>query len=120
MSRFPIKTGVFVENTRIQPPAIEGVSTSNAAFLGETQTGPTTSTLITSFAEYQRIFGGYFGVDKYLPYAVGGFFGNGGKRCFVSSVNDLDYAVPWLNLKWWMLQLFTFRTLKLFQVWLTY
>jgi phage tail sheath protein FI len=92
MSRFPIKTGVFVENTRIQPPAIEGVSTSNAAFLGETQTGPTTSTLITSFAEYQRIFGGYFGVDKYLPYAVGGFFGNGGKRCFVSSVNDLDYA----------------------------
>jgi phage tail sheath protein FI len=92
MSRFPIKTGVFVENTRFQPPAIEGVSTSNAAFLGETQTGPTTPTLITSFAEYQRIFGGYFGVDKYLPYAVGGFFGNGGKRCFVSSVNDLDYA----------------------------
>jgi phage tail sheath protein FI len=92
MSRFPLKTGVFVQDIRIQPQSIEGVGTSTAAFLGETQTGPSTPTLITSFAEYQRIFGGYFGVDKYLPYAVEGFFGNGGKRCFVSSVNDLDYA----------------------------
>jgi phage tail sheath protein FI len=92
MSRLPMKTGVFVQKIRIQPQSIEGVSTSTAAFLGETQTGPTTPTLITSFAEYQRIFGGYFGVDKYLPYAVEGFFVNGGKRCFVSSVNDLDYA----------------------------
>jgi len=92
MSRLPIKTGVFVQNIRIQPQSIEGVTTNTAAFLGETQTGPTTPTLITSFAEYQRIFGGYFRVDKYLPYAVEGFFGNGGKRCFVSSVNDLDYA----------------------------
>jgi uncharacterized protein len=64
MSRFPIKTGVFVQNIRIQPQPIEGVSTSTAAFLGEPQTGPTTPTLITSFNEYQRIFGGYFGVDN--------------------------------------------------------
>src|SRR5665647_242925 len=92
MSRLPLKTGVFVQNTRIQPQPIEGVSTSTAAFLGETQTGPSTPTLVTNFAEYQRIFGGYFGVDKYLPYTVEGFFENGGKRCFVSSVNDLDYA----------------------------
>ena len=92
MSRLPIKTGVFVQNIRIQPQSIEGVTTNIAAFLGETQTGPTSPTLITSFAEYQRIFGGYFGVDKYLPYAIEGFFGNGGKRCFVSSVNDLNYA----------------------------
>ena len=27
-----------------------------------------------------------------MPYAVEGFFGNGGKRCFVCSVNDGDYA----------------------------
>jgi phage tail sheath protein FI len=92
MSRLPIKTGVFVQKIMIQPQSIEGVTTSTAAFLGETQTGPTSPTLITSFAEYQRIFGGYFGIDKYLPYAVKGFFGNGGKRCFVSSVNNLDYV----------------------------
>jgi phage tail sheath protein FI len=99
MSRLPIKTGVFVQDIRIQPQSIEGVGTSTAAFLGETQTGPSTPTLITSFAEYQRIFGGYFGVDKYLPYAVEGFFGNGGKRCFVSSVNDLDYSRALIKLE---------------------
>ncbi len=99
MSRLPIKTGVFVQDIRIQPQSIEGVGTSTAAFLGETQTGPSTPTLITSFAEYQRIFGGYFGVDKYLPYVVEGFFGNGGKRCFVSSVNDLDYALALTKLE---------------------
>ena len=92
MSRLPIKPGVFVQNVRIQPQSIEGVSTSNAAFLGETQTGPVAPTLVTSFIEYQRLFGGYFGVDKYLPYSVEGFFGNGGKRCYVCSVNDGNYA----------------------------
>ena len=92
MSRLPIKPGVFVQNIRILPQSIEGVSTSNAAFLGETQIGPVAPTLVTSFAEYQKLFGGYFGESKYLPYGVEGFFGNGGKRCFVCSVNDGDYA----------------------------
>jgi uncharacterized protein len=92
MSRLPIKPGVFVQNIRVQSQPIEGVNTSNAAFLGETQTGPSTPTLVTSFTEYNRIFGGYFGEGKYLPYAVAGFFGNGGKRCFLCSVNDGDYS----------------------------
>jgi phage tail sheath protein FI len=92
MSRLPIKPGVFVQNARIQPQSIEGVNTSNAAFLGEPQIGLVTPTLVTSFTEYQRLFGGYFGPDKYLPYAVEGFFANGGKRCFVCSVNDGNYA----------------------------
>jgi uncharacterized protein len=92
MSRLPIKPGVFVQNIRIQPQSIEAVSTSNAAFLGETQTGPVAPTLVSSFAEYQKLFGSFFGVEKYLPYAVEGFFGNGGKRCYVCSVNNGDYA----------------------------
>ena len=92
MSRLPIKPGVFVQNIRIQPQSIEGVSTSTAAFLGETQTGPVAPTLVISFAEYQKLFGSYFGESKYLPYAVEGFFGNGGKRCYVCTVNDGDYA----------------------------
>ncbi len=92
MSRLPIKPGVFVQNVRIQPQSIEGVSTSNAAFLGETQTGPAAPTIVTSFIEYQRLFGGYFGANKYLPYSVEGFFGNGGKRCYVCNVNDGHFA----------------------------
>lgn len=93
MSRFTIKQpGIFVQNIRIQPQPIEGVSTSTAAFLGETQTGPTTPTLVTSWLEYQNVFGGYFGEGKYLPYAVEGFFLNGGQRCYVCRVNGSDYA----------------------------
>jgi uncharacterized protein len=92
MSRLPIKPGVFVQNIRMQPQSIEGVNTSNAVFLGETQTGPSTPTLVTSFIEYQRLFGGYFGEGKYMPYAVEGFFENGGKRCYVCNVNDGDYS----------------------------
>ena len=93
MSRFTVKPpGIYVQDIRIQPQSIEGVSTSTAAFLGETETGPTTPTLVTSFAEYQRVFGGYFGEGKYLPYAVEGFFLNGGKRCYVCRVTDSNYA----------------------------
>ncbi len=91
MSRLPIKPGVFVQNIRIQPQSIEGVSTSTAAFLGETKMGATTPTLITSWLEYQTLFGGYFGADKYLPYAVEGFFLNGGKRCYLCKVTNSDY-----------------------------
>ncbi len=92
MSRITIKPGVFVQNIRIQPQPIEGVSTSTAAFLGEAETGPKMPTLVTSFAEYQRVFGGYFGEDKYLPYAIEGFFLNGGQRCYVCRITATDYA----------------------------
>ncbi len=93
MSLFTIKSpGIFIEEIRIQPQPIEGVNTSNAAFLGETQMGPTNPTLVTSWVDYQRVFGGYFGAVKYLPYAIEGFFLNGGKRCYVSSITGSDYT----------------------------
>ena len=79
-------------NIRIQPQSIESVSTSIAALLGETETGPTMPTLVTSFTDYKRLFGGYPGGDNYLPYAVEGFFLNGGQRCYVCRVLASDYA----------------------------
>ncbi len=93
MSRFTIKRpGVFIEEIGSQPKPIEGVGTSTAAFLGETQTGPNSPTLITSWLKFQTVFGGYFGADKYLPYAVEGFFLNGGQRCYICRVTNGDYA----------------------------
>jgi phage tail sheath protein FI len=65
---------------------IEGVSTSTAGFLGITERGPTAPRLVTSWSDYQRCFGSYFGADKYLPYAVQGFFENGGNRCFIGRI----------------------------------
>jgi phage tail sheath protein FI len=93
MSRFTIKRpGIFIEEISTQPKPIEGVSTSTAAFLGETQVGATAPTLVTSWLEFQTLFGGYFGADKYLPYAVESFFLNGGKRCYICKVTNSDYA----------------------------
>ncbi len=75
--------GVFIEEIERGPRPVEGVSTSTAAFLGETERGPTRPRLVTSINDYRRNFGGAFGPDKYLPYGVTGFFENGGRRAFI-------------------------------------
>ncbi len=75
--------GVYIEEIERGPRPIEGVPTSTAAFLGETERGPVAPTLVTSHQEYRRRFGDLYAADKFLPDAVGGFFTNGGKRLFV-------------------------------------
>src|SRR5262245_28213811 len=82
--------GVYVEEFEIGAKPIEGVSTSTAGFLGETERGPTYPQLVTSFPDYKRLFGEFFGATKYLPYAVDGFFGNGGQRAFVARIVDKE------------------------------
>lgn len=62
------------------------MSTSTVGFLGLTERGPTIPPkLVTSWTQFMRIYGGYT-EDAYLPYAVEGFFGNGGKRCYIARV----------------------------------
>jgi len=78
--------GVYMEEFSSGAKPIEGVSTSTVGFLGETQRGPLKPRLITSFADFQRVFGGYLNKEVYLPYAIDGFFRNGGKRCFVARI----------------------------------
>jgi uncharacterized protein len=78
--------GVYMEEFEIGARPIEGVSTSTAGFLGETERGQTNPCLITSWLQYQRYYGGYFGDDKYLPGAVEGFFNNGGQRCYIARI----------------------------------
>src|SRR5215470_16218148 len=84
-----LSPGVYVEEVDTGNKPIEGVSTSTVGFLGIAERGPTKPTLITSFPEYVRTFGGYVKedtVDRYLTYGVEGFFLNGGKRCFVARI----------------------------------
>ncbi len=85
--------GVYVEEIEIGGKPIEGVSTSTAGFIGETERGPAAPHLLTSFGEYRRLYGGYSwqkGKEtvslSYLPYAVEGFFANGGRRCFLGRI----------------------------------
>ncbi len=84
--------GVYIEEIERGPKPIEGVPTSTAAFVGETERGSIKPTLVTSYKDYQRYFGGVFGDHKYMPYAVNGFFENGGKRMFVCRVVDQGAA----------------------------
>jgi len=85
--------GVFIEEFEIGAKPIEGVSTSTAAFLGETERGPTYPQLVTSFPEFRRLFGDFFDETKFLPVTVDGFFANGGRRCYIARIVDFDGAV---------------------------
>src|SRR4051794_10972441 len=78
--------GVFIEEIERGPRPIEGVATSTAAFLGETERGPTRPRLVTSFNAYRRYFGSVFAEGKYMPYALSGFFDNGGRRAYVCRI----------------------------------
>jgi phage tail sheath protein FI len=84
--------GVYVEEVNTGPRPIEGVSTSTAGFVGETERGTTKPTLVTSWADFYRTFGGYIdrppmnAVNWRLPYAVRGFFDNGGQRLYIARV----------------------------------
>ncbi len=83
---------VYVEEVDTGSKPIEGVSTSTAGMIGVTERGPVgVPILVTSFGEYQRWFGQMLSPDLYLdhrflPHSVQGFFGNGGKRVFVTRV----------------------------------
>ena len=79
--------GVYVEEVERGAKPIEGVGTSTAGFLGETERGPTAPRLVTSYADYQRLFGGVV-EGRYLAQAVQGFFQNGGSRCYVGRVTS--------------------------------
>ncbi|MFB6247939.1 MAG: phage tail protein, partial [Salinibacter sp.] len=93
-----LSPGVYVEETSFRPKTIEGVSTSTAGFVGPARFGPTSGEppLLTSFADFQRIYGGLEDLDfrdqgrrtNYLAYAVRAFFEEGGQRCYVARVFD--------------------------------
>lgn len=89
--------GVYIEEMPSGSMPIQGVSTSVAAFVGFTQTyHPEQGSaddpmgvkpqLVTSWPQYERIYGG-FAEGALLPYAVRGFFENGGGSCYIVRVS---------------------------------
>jgi uncharacterized protein len=80
-----LSPGVYVEEVATGPRPIEGVSTSTAGFVGQTERGPDLPRLVTSSSEFQRWYGGVID-QSFLPFAAQGFFENGGKRLFVARV----------------------------------
>lgn len=92
--------GVFVEEVSFRAKSIEGVPTSTTGFAGMTRYGPvqyangplsTQPRLITSFVEFERVYGGLeplriSGDERvsYTAHAARAFFLNGGRRLYVS------------------------------------
>jgi phage tail sheath protein FI len=91
-----LSPGVYVEEVDRGPKPIEGVSTSTAGFVGVAERGPEdVPVLVTSFADYRRWYGGYLRAEThpdqwYLPFAVEGFFQNGGQRGYVVRIASSD------------------------------
>jgi len=94
--------GVYIEEVATGPTPIAGVGTSTVGGVGMTRRGPTTGrpTLVTNWGQFVRTFGGYFDLGAAfaeatkLPYAVEGFFANGGSRLYLMRVvaGDADAA----------------------------
>ncbi|MFG3054652.1 phage tail sheath family protein [Kitasatospora sp. NPDC048239] len=88
--------GVYVEEVQSGARPIEGVGTAVAAFVGFAHSGPFHEpTLVTSWDQYSRSFGG-FTEGAYLPHAVYGYFANGGGAAYVVRVggSDRDGSAP--------------------------
>ena len=78
--------GVYVEEIPNGGRTITGVATSITAFVGFTRMGvPDEAVPITSFADFER---GYGGLDRDGPmsYAVRQFFANGGTQAIIVRV----------------------------------
>ncbi|APV49316.1 phage tail protein [Betaproteobacteria bacterium GR16-43] len=97
-----LSPGVYVEEVSFRSKSIEGVATSTTGYAGLARFGPvqypggpgtTEPRLITSFTEFERVYGGiepleFAGAEytNYLAHAVRAFFTNGGRRVYISRV----------------------------------
>src|SRR5437773_4789629 len=78
--------GVYIEEIPSGVRTITGVSTSTTAFVGRAPKGPVeTPTEITSFGEYDSIFGGLSDLSP-MSFAVQQYFLNGGQTAVIVRV----------------------------------
>ncbi|TDD96013.1 phage tail sheath C-terminal domain-containing protein [Flavobacterium cellulosilyticum] len=111
-----IKTpGVYINEIDAFPPSVAQVATAVPAFVGFTQKGPTTPTRITSFMEFEQLFGGApnptslevvldgnlmptddckVTESKFKLYnSLRLFYGNGGGVCYLVSIGNYAAAI---------------------------
>ncbi len=104
------KPGVYLEEGTLTGIGEVGNADAYALFVGAAAQGPhTDATLITSWSDYEAVYGGFTDVTgttvSYLPYAVWSFYQNGGRNAWVrravsddngeqASVDVIDATVP--------------------------
>ena len=87
--------GVYIVEKASGVRTITGVATSIAAFIGYTRKGVTDKAIaITSFADFERRFGG-MDQDSPVSYAVRQFFMNGGTQALIVRVVADQAATGW-------------------------
>lgn len=85
-----LSPGVFIEEVPSAVQVVQPVSTSNMGIVGATKRGPThEATLVTSFAQFTRIFGELIS-DSRTGLSMAAFFANGGRRAYVVRVMPAD------------------------------
>jgi uncharacterized protein len=85
----PTFPGVYIEEVASGVHPITGVATSITAFVGFARRGPVNEpTIVQSFAEFNRVFGGLWS-DSTMSYAVQHFFLNGGSEAVIVRVAHL-------------------------------
>jgi phage tail sheath protein FI len=91
--------GVYIEEVPSGLRPIEGVSTSNGAFIGKAQMGPLNKAkLITNPQEFETNYGGFLS-DGFLSHAVHQFFNNGGKKTYVVRIAGSGAVAADISLK---------------------
>jgi phage tail sheath protein FI len=84
--------GVYIEEAESAVHPIVGVATSITAFVGRALRGPVDEAVtITSFGDFQRIFGGVW-LESNLGYAVQDFYRNGGSTAIIVRVHKTAAA----------------------------
>lgn len=93
------RPGVYIEEylNPLSDVAVDPAA-SAAAFVGSAAGGPVGPILITSWGQYQALFGGLSVTNNDLAYAVYSFFANGGTGCYVVRALNADATSATLTL----------------------
>ena len=91
------RPGVYISE-RLLPPTLPGGVTANAggAVVAPFAQGPEAVTLVTSWYEFTKYFGGY-NASYPATFQVGAFFSNGGKELYVKRVLHSDAAAAMVD-----------------------
>ena len=94
-----LRPGVYVQET-LNPvaPVVGTNATSVAAFIGSSDRGPLTPTLVTSWSEYINKYGSW-GTNNTLALSVFLYFSNGGNAAYINRVVKGSYVNATRSLK---------------------